>query len=386
MKKQMLCVLALILAMSGCSKEKLVLKDEKFVFEYGEKVTADPAFYLADETDSGILEKTSAEIVNPEQALILDDQRIVSIDEDGRAEKYLEVGEVILRLIYDNGESKEVLLLVEDTVMPEMIDFMDEIRVEKDALDVDFNRYFACEDLSGCTIKAHDEDVDLLAVGEYEMKVEAQDGHKNTVEKNVKVNVVSLDDALQNGVTSTLDGIVYQSEAMIQKKQEEDQKENQKENQTSPSQPSLTKPQNPSPAEPITSQPEAPSSKYIDSYAKEVLNLVNEERKKAGLEPLIWDAQLAAAANIRAKEIAVSFSHTRPDGSSCFSAVGNMNDYMTLGENIAYGYQSSTSVMNGWMNSQGHRENILNSSFTCLGVSCYLDENGTYQWVQIFGG
>ena len=377
MKKRWLFLFAAALLICGCSKEKLVLKKEKFVFEYGEKVTADPAFYLADETDDGVLDKTKATIMNHDQVIILDDQSIVSVDENAQAAEYLEVGEVVLTLTYDDKEAKDIVLLVEDTIMPEMVDFKDALRVEKNALNVDFNRYFACKDLSGCTIKAHDEQVDLSIEGDYEMKVEALDGHHNTVEKLVKVSVVSFDDALQNGVSAAMDGTIFQSEEMIQKKKEA--------GKTDASQPAPAKPQ-----DPVVSQPQQPevtiTPQYIESYAREVLDLVNTERKKAGLDPLAWDANLASAANVRAKELSVSFSHTRPDGSDCFSAVNHINDYSTLGENIAYGYTSSASVMNGWMNSQGHRENILNSTFTCLGVSCYLDENATLQWVQIFGG
>lgn len=128
---------------------------------------------------------------------------------------------------------------------------------------------------------------------------------------------------------------------------------------------------------PTTTQ--APSGSYNSDYAREVLNIVNNERAAQGLPALEWDSSLADAANIRSKEISISFSHTRPDGSAWNTAGAQTS----RGENIAYGYGSPSSVMAGWMDSDGHRQNILRSSFTRIGVSCY-SINGTLYWVQEF--
>ena len=115
-----------------------------------------------------------------------------------------------------------------------------------------------------------------------------------------------------------------------------------------------------------------------------VLDLVNAERAKYGLAPLSWDASnLGPGAALRAQEISVYFSHTRPDGSSCFTAVRNPG---WLGENIAAGQRSPQEVMNSWMNSSGHRANILSSNFTRLGVGYYYNPSAPYRyyWVQMF--
>lgn len=85
------------------------------------------------------------------------------------------------------------------------------------------------------------------------------------------------------------------------------------------------------------------------------------------------------------KELTVLFSHTRPDGTDCFTAISNPQDYVAFGENIAAGQPSPSVVMNAWMNSSGHRANILNNHYTKIGVSCYY-KDGMYHWVQIFGG
>lgn len=113
--------------------------------------------------------------------------------------------------------------------------------------------------------------------------------------------------------------------------------------------------------------------------AAQVVEKVNAERAKYGLSALQTDVNLTAAACVRAQEIAVKFSHTRPDGSSCFTVSKKAS-----GENIAQGFTSAAAVMDGWMNSEGHRANILNSSFKTIGVCC-AKVNGRYQWVQLFG-
>lgn len=116
------------------------------------------------------------------------------------------------------------------------------------------------------------------------------------------------------------------------------------------------------------------------SYAEQVLYYCNIERKKAGLSPLTLDPKLCSAAEVRAKEIVQCFDHLRPDGRKCFTAMQEAGySYRYAGENIAWGYRSAQSVVEGWMNSPGHKENILSSNFTQLGVG----KSGTY-WVQLF--
>lgn len=123
---------------------------------------------------------------------------------------------------------------------------------------------------------------------------------------------------------------------------------------------------------------------YGNSYAYIVFQLVNQERQKENLKPLEWDDRLAACAQTRAQEIQQSFSHTRPNGASCFTILSeNHIAYGTCGENIASGQPSPQAVMTSWMNSTGHRNNIMSSNFGHIGVgSVYL--NGTYYWVQLF--
>lgn len=123
-----------------------------------------------------------------------------------------------------------------------------------------------------------------------------------------------------------------------------------------------------------------PSDDSTQSDAQKVVDLVNEARAAQGLSPLVLDSALTACADIRAVEIGTSFSHTRPDGRSCFTVLSdNGYSYRKAGENIASGYRSPESVVNGWLNSPGHRANILSAEFGRIGVG--IDGN---DWVQLF--
>ena len=127
------------------------------------------------------------------------------------------------------------------------------------------------------------------------------------------------------------------------------------------------------------------SDDNMHAFVKEVVNLVNAERAKEGLSPLTLDTKVQAAAQIRAVECEQSFSHTRPNGTSFSTALKEQNvSYQRAGENIAWGQRSPKEVMNGWMNSEGHRANIMNPNFTTIGVGYYQNAKGTSYWCQLF--
>lgn len=154
-----------------------------------------------------------------------------------------------------------------------------------------------------------------------------------------------------------------------------------------PSTPDGSQPENP--GTPDNNQPENPSVPDTDtenaSFVRQVVNLVNQERAKAGLSPVTADTSIQAAAQVRAKEIEKSFSHTRPDGSSFSTALTQQGvTYRGSGENIAWGQKTPEQVMNGWMNSDGHRANILNKNFTKIGVGYHQNASGTNYWTQLF--
>ena len=115
-----------------------------------------------------------------------------------------------------------------------------------------------------------------------------------------------------------------------------------------------------------------------------VYEITNNYRSLVGVSSLTLDSSLVEAANIRAKELSDSFSHTRPNGSSCFTVLSELGiSYGTAGENIAADYSSSQSVMEGWRSSSGHYQNIISSKFKKIGIGVNIINN-QYYWVQIF--
>lgn len=149
-------------------------------------------------------------------------------------------------------------------------------------------------------------------------------------------------------------------------------------------------PVNPEKPTVVPTQPTVPeqtdSADFNTAYEAEVLKLVNAERAAYGLSPLVQDNGAAEVAHLRAKEIVQSFSHTRPNGSSFFTAADELGvSYRSAGENIAYGYATPEQVVRGWMNSEGHRKNILSASFSKIGIGCY-ESDGVLYWSQFFIG
>ena len=120
---------------------------------------------------------------------------------------------------------------------------------------------------------------------------------------------------------------------------------------------------------------------------KAVLKIVNSERKSRGCKKLVLDSTLNKAAQKRAQEISKYFSHERPNGTDCFTVLKKYGArYTTCGENIAAGQSTAAIVMNSWMNSDGHRKNILTKKFKKMGVGYYKKKGTdyTYYWVQLF--
>lgn len=136
-------------------------------------------------------------------------------------------------------------------------------------------------------------------------------------------------------------------------------------------------------------KPETDNILQDSSKAGQVVSLVNKERTSRGLVALKGDSALNKVAQLKAEDMAENgyFSHTSPTYGSAFDMLKAHNiKYKTAGENIAYGQKTAQTVMNGWMNSSGHRANILKSSYTKLGVGYAVSKNGTPYWVQIFIG
>lgn len=122
----------------------------------------------------------------------------------------------------------------------------------------------------------------------------------------------------------------------------------------------------------------------LAEYAKQVAILVNRERSSYGLQPVKYSPLLSEATNVRSSELRKNFSHTRPNGTSCFTVLKEFDiSYFSAAENIAYGQRTPEIVMNAWMNSSGHRTNILSKNVEYIGVGVVYS-NGIYYWTQLF--
>lgn len=124
----------------------------------------------------------------------------------------------------------------------------------------------------------------------------------------------------------------------------------------------------------------------VVGYEKEVVRLVNEIRVQRGLQELTYNWELSRVARYKSQDMKDNryFSHTSPVYGSPFQMMKNFGiTYRSAGENIARGQRSPQEVVNAWMNSDGHRANILNPSFTQIGVGYVADGN---YWTQMFIG
>lgn len=127
-------------------------------------------------------------------------------------------------------------------------------------------------------------------------------------------------------------------------------------------------------------------SDSVLNYESEVVRLVNDKRSQNGLKPLAANWELSRVARYKSQDMVDKkyFSHTSPTYGSPFDMMRSFGiSYRTAGENIAYGQKTPAEVVDAWMNSSGHRANILNASYTQIGVG-YVS-NGNY-WTQMFIG
>lgn len=134
----------------------------------------------------------------------------------------------------------------------------------------------------------------------------------------------------------------------------------------------------------ILSIPQLPDATL--SFEAEVIRLVNEIRVQNGLKELSANWELSRIARYKSEDMVSNryFSHTSPVYGTPFQMIRSFGlSYKTAGENIAYGYKTPAAVVNTWMNSSGHRANILNAGYTQIGVG--YSPNGHY-WTQMFIG
>jgi len=124
-----------------------------------------------------------------------------------------------------------------------------------------------------------------------------------------------------------------------------------------------------------------------NSVADEILALVNQERAKAGAQPLQMDSELQKVAQLKSEDMIQNnyFDHTSPVYGTPFEMMDQFGiSYSAAGENIAAGQRSAQEVMTAWMNSPGHRRNILEPAYTHIGIGIAENERGTPYYTQMF--
>lgn len=396
----------------GCSPKKMLkLKEETVTKELGETVSLDPKEYLVDDTTQEILEKTvlDSELLKDEGYVVNDKEKsIISKDKE-----YLNIGEYTFTLTYNESENKEVKVIVQDTTAPTFKDFKEEIKVEQNAKDVDFNAFFTCEDLSVCKVETDSSAVDLSNTGEAVLKVSATDEYDNKLEKEVKVIIVLMEEARkEDGVTKTVDGTVFKSEALVKKEEEEKKAEEQKKNQQSNS--SSNSNSNSSNSGSVansggstntggnTSGGSSNDDVYI--YMKDLppefhpdqeqiaFAEINRNRAALGKDPLTMADDLNELADIRSQELVNEYATgTVHSGLSKYDpfwqgladkSLGEVAGVATLALVEDYdGYD----IVRRWMNSPAHRASIMDENGMDrmeIGISCYTVAGSVY-WIAV---
>ncbi|MCD7809428.1 MAG: CAP domain-containing protein [Erysipelotrichaceae bacterium] len=396
-----LVIIALVYLFIQSNQPVLVLVSDYVEVEYGEAISLEASFYLdSEQVDEDIITATE-----------------VSLNDDLEALEYPSVGEYVVTLTYKN-ETKSVTISVNDTIAPEFKDFKDNFEYTKDCGPEDFVSNFEADDLSEVTITVDDGDVDYTKTGEYIATIKASDEYGNETEKEVTITIIDptiklnktsysmiVDESLVLTVTITgkdNTATFKSSDTSVATVDQNGKVTAQKAGSTTiaatangvedtckitvKAQTTSSSSDGSSSSDSSSSSSNSSSSNGLKtSVASEIVSLTNKQRTNNGLSSLTVSAKLTQAAQLRAKEIYQSFSHTRPNGSSCSTVFDEYSySYSACGENIIYGYNSASSAVTAWMNSSGHRANILNENFTEIGVGVY-SVNGVYYCVQLFG-
>ena len=207
--------------------------------------------------------------------------------------------------------------------------------------------------------------------GEYKVKIIAEDSSGNKATEEFKLKVLEKKHANIENDSSSKPNKHKPNNKVDTPKEQKPSKQQEKES---------SKPKPDSKPKPEPKPKPKPQIEYLDNWARDMHNAVNKERKKAGVPPLEWSDRIHRAARVRAKEITVNYSHTRPDGSSWFT----VDDEILSGENIVYGYASVPDAMSSFMDSPGHKDNLLYSGHGTAGYGV-VSFDGTYYYVQLFG-
>lgn len=400
----------------------IVLKNKSISLEYGENISTNINDYID-------TKKTNEDVLSNVK---MNTSKIKMEKNMG----YPAIGEY--DIIFKYKDNEEILhLKVIDTTKPVFKDFIEEVEFTRDckpsAEAEEFSKMFSAEDLDSTTISVDDSKVNYFKEGEYTATVKAIDGSKNEVSQDIKVKItaptIKLDKskdtvyegeslvlkadikgkdtkavfkssntkvatvdengkvtAKNNGsavITASANGVEAKFNLTVKAKPKNSSTE--KKTVTNPNTGKkeevtvVVKPSKPSNGgSGSSSSGGSVAMEYSLSKAKEAFNLQNAERAKAGLPALQWNGELYEFAKVRAKEVTVKWSHTRPDGTGVSDYLMN-SSFNSLGENLVKGTTSASQAMASWMASPGHKANILNGNKT-MGAIAYYGGH----WVSLF--
>ena len=390
-------ITVVVIAVIIVSQPKLVVKAETMDVEYGNEISTKAGDYLdTEKVNSDIIAKTN-----------------VTVDisnHDKSDNEYISIGEYLVKLTYED-ETVEVKVNVKDTTKPIFDKFEKEIEITKDCKPAGEElskllKKFTAKDLQNITISLDDSKVDYSKEGTYRATVKAVDASKNeaTQETTIKIvkptiklnkksesmyvkesfvlkatitgkedkasfkssnsSVASVDKngkvtAKKKGtatITATANGVSTECKVTVKSVP----------SGSTTSKKTVTNPQTGKKEEVVVVKPSTPSSNesgssglgnsnstLTASISYDAINLINQERSKLGKSALSYSSELGDIALKRAKEISTNFSH---DGFDKYNGWYNGHTY---GECIAYGYGSAQGAVNGWMNSTGHRNTLM---------------------------
>ena len=405
-------ITVVVIAMIILSQPKLVVKAETMDIEYGNEISTKAEDYLdTEKVDKDIIAKTN-----------------VTVDisnHDKSDNEYISIGEYLVKLTYED-ETVEVKVNVKDTTKPTFDKFEKEIEITKDCKPAGEElskllKKFTAKDLQNVTISLDDSKVDYSKEGTYKATVKAVDASKNEATQETTIKIVKptikLDKknesmyvkesfVLKATITGKEDKASFKSSNSSVASVDKNGKVTAKKKGTATitatangvsteckvtvksvpsgsttSKKTVTNPQTGKKEVVVVVKPSTPSngssgsgssnSTLTASISYDAINLINQERSKLGKSALSYSSELGDIALKRAKEISTDFSH---DGMDKYDPT------YRIGECIAYGYGSASRAVNGWMNSSGHKDTLMDGSKTHTQIA--VARYGNY-WVAL---
>ena len=373
MKKRIIIIISALLVLLSISiylfiqhTNKITLKESNFIFELGDTVPYEVSYYVKNKDNKKI---TNSKIRFENKDLFdISNNEIKTVDS-----KNLNVGKYKMYIEYKDNKYY-FNIEVKDTKAPVFNNFIEEIIIEQNAINVDLLKYYEATDLSSSTIVI-ESDFEVDKIGEYKAIIKAKDQYDNVNQKEAIIRVISLEELKNIDVTECLDGTIFKSEKRIESEKEkiESNKSTSNNNSTpkievidrnnSNNNNNNSSGNNTTP--PTNETPTIVNATYRTDISNEIVNKINEYRKNSGQSVLPVTSEAQAEADRRAKEIVTNPTH---EGSS-----------YGFGENIGGG-GIGTDFFTLWKESFSHNNAMLREQNTAIAVSIYQYNN---QWYAV---